>query len=183
LLIQGLDTDLKEFGSDGIIALGKEMEQLHRRKVAKPVDGINLTNDKKRALLRYLMFMSKKQCGRMKARGCAGGRKQRQTTSKEEASAPTVAIESVMLSATINAMEERDITTVDIPGAFTQADIDEVVHIRLEGKIAKILVRMDPKLYQKYVKDENGKAVLYVELLKALYGTLKAALICGMLMI
>jgi hypothetical protein len=32
-------------------------------------------------------------------------------------------------------------------------------------------------LYQKYVKDENGKLVLYVELLKALHGTLKAALL------
>jgi hypothetical protein len=40
-----------------------------------------------------------------------------------------------------------------------------------------MLVRMDPKLYRKYVKDEHGKSVLYVELLKALYGTLKAALL------
>jgi hypothetical protein len=29
----------------------------------------------------------------------------------------------------------------------------------------------------KYVRDENGKAVIYVELLKALYGTLRAALL------
>jgi hypothetical protein len=40
-----------------------------------------------------------------------------------------------------------------------------------------MLVRMDPKLYRKYVRDENSKAVLYVELLKALYGTLRAALL------
>jgi hypothetical protein len=43
---------------------------------------------------------------------------QRETTTKEEASSPTVAIESIMLSATIYAMEERDVDTVDIPGAF-----------------------------------------------------------------
>jgi hypothetical protein len=58
-----------------------------------------------------------------------------------------------------------------------QAVIDKVVHVRFEGEIAKMLVRMDPKLYQKYVRDENGKAVLYVELLKALYGTLRASLL------
>ena len=141
------------------------------------MDGSILTRDQKRASLRYLMFLTKKRCGGIKARGCAGGRKQRETTTKEESSAPTVAIESVMLSATIDAMEEWDVATVDIPGAFMQADIDEVIHVKFEGEIAEILVRMDPKLYRKYVKDENGKTVLYMELLKALYGTLRAALL------
>jgi hypothetical protein len=40
-----------------------------------------------------------------------------------------------------------------------------------------MLVRMDPKLYRKCVRDENGKSVHYVELLKALYGKLRAALL------
>jgi hypothetical protein len=80
------------------------------------------------------------------------------TTSKEEASAPTVAIEAVMLSATISAMEGQDVgVTVDIPGTFMQADIDEVVHVKFEGKIAKMLVRMDPKLYRTFMKDKRGK--------------------------
>jgi hypothetical protein len=81
------------------------MEQLHTRKVAKPVDSSKLTKVQKRTSIRYLMFMSKKRCGRIKASGCVDGRKQCETTSKEEASPPTVAIESVMLSATIDAME------------------------------------------------------------------------------
>jgi hypothetical protein len=72
------------------------------------------------------MFLTKKRYGRIKARGCADGRKQRETTRKEDAAAPTAAIESVMLSANIDAMEERDVASVDIPGAFMQADIDEV---------------------------------------------------------
>jgi hypothetical protein len=41
-----------------------------------------------------------------------------------------------MLSATIDAMDERDVATVDIPGDFLQADIDEVVHVRFEVEIA-----------------------------------------------
>ena len=88
-----------------------------------------------------------------------------------------MAIESVMLSATMDAMEGRDVATVDIPDAFIQADIDELVHVRFEGEITEMLVKLDPKLYRKYVKNESGKTVLYVELLKALYGTLKAALL------
>jgi hypothetical protein len=69
------------------------------------------------------------------------------------------------------------VATVDISGAFMQADIDKVVHVRFEGEIAEMIVRMDPKLYWKYVMDENGKVVIYVELLKSLYGTLRAALL------
>jgi hypothetical protein len=80
------------------------------------------------------MFLTKKRCGRVKARGCADGRKQRETTSKEDASARTVAIELVMLSATIDAMEERDVATLDIPGAFMQADIDKVIHVKARSQ-------------------------------------------------
>ncbi len=123
------------------------------------------------------MFLTNKRCGRIKARGCADGRKQRKMTNKEDASAPTVSIETVMLSATIDVMEGRDVATVDIPGAFMQANIDEVVYVKFEGEIAEMLVKLDRQLYRKYVKDENGKPVLYVELLKALWGTLKAALL------
>jgi hypothetical protein len=83
-----LKRGLKEFGKDGLTALEKEVEQLYTRKVAKPVDGNDLTKDQKRASLRYLMFLTKKRCGRIKARGCADGRKQRETTKKEDASAP-----------------------------------------------------------------------------------------------
>jgi hypothetical protein len=65
---------------------------------------------------------------------------------KEEASAPTVAIQAVMLSATINATE---VATINIPGAFVQADIDEVVHVKFEGEIAEMFVKMDPQMYCK----------------------------------
>ena len=123
------------------------------------------------------MFLKKKRCGRIKGRGCADGRKQRAYTDKADASAPTVSIESVLLSSVIDAKEGRDIAIIDIPGAFMQADMEDMVHMKLEGKMAELLVRLDPKLYREYVQIEKGKSVLYVELKKALYGTLKAALL------
>ena len=88
-----------------------------------------------------------------------------------------MATESVLLSFVIDAKEQRDVATVDIPGAFTQGDQDETVHMRLEGTLAELLVKCDPKLYRQYVVTENNKPVLYIELIKALYGTLRAALI------
>jgi hypothetical protein len=123
------------------------------------------------------MFLKEKRCGKIKARGCADGRKQRLYTKKEDASSPTASIESVMITSVIEAKEERDVAVVDIPGAFMQADMDEVVHLRLEGTMAKLITKLDPELYTKYTKIENGKPVLYLLMLKALYGTIRAALL------
>jgi hypothetical protein len=55
------------------------------------------------------------------------------------------------------------------------ADMDETVHMKIEGPMAKLLVNIDPKLYEPYLTHENGKPVIYVELAKAQYGTLQAA--------
>jgi hypothetical protein len=88
-----------------------------------------------------------------------------------------VSTESLFLSCVIDAKEERDVATCDIPGAFMQADMEGTVHMRLEGEMAELIVKLDPKLYRKYVHYERGKPVIYVRLKKALYGTLEAALL------
>jgi hypothetical protein len=173
----GMKRGIKVFGTRGVEAVQKELKQLHDRSVVKPRYADELTAAERRASLQYLMFLKEKRNGTVKGRGCADGRKQREGTKKEDASAPTVAIESLMLSCTIDAMEGRDVATVDIPGAFMQADMDETVHIKLEGTMAELFARLDPKLYRKYIRTEGGKTVLYVELLKALYGTIRAALL------
>ncbi len=49
LMQYNLKRGLKEFGNDRIVALGKEMEQLHTRKVGKPIDSNNLTKEQKEA--------------------------------------------------------------------------------------------------------------------------------------
>lgn len=82
-----------------------------------------------------------------------------------------------MLSCVMDANERRAVATVDIPGAFMQAEMDELVYMRLDGKMAELLVHVNPDLYEKYIVYENGKPVLYVKLKKALYGTLRAALL------
>ena len=163
---------IAEFGEEGVDAVLNELKQLHNRKVLEPRAANDLTREEKKAALHYLMFLKRKRCGRIKGRGCADGRKQRVYTAKEDASSPTVAIEGLMLSCVIDAKEYRNVATVDIPGAFMQADMDDTVHMKMEGKMAELLVRIDPKLYCNYVQLENGKTVLYVELWKALYGTL-----------
>ena len=47
--------------------------------------------------------------------------------------------------------------------------------MRLTGKMAELLIEIDESMYRPCLTYEKGKPVLYVELLKALYGTLRAA--------
>jgi len=172
-----INKGLKIFGEAGAKAVVEEMKQLHDRAVIQPRLANMLTREEKQKSLQYLMFLKQKRCGRIKGRGCADGRKQRIYKTKEETSAPTVSVESLFLSCVIDAKERRNVVTCDIPGAFMQADIDEVLRMRLEGPLAKPLTKVDPELYTKYLSQEKGKDVMYVRLTKALYGTLQAALL------
>jgi hypothetical protein len=172
-----LKKGLKYFGKSGADAVVAEMRQLDFRNVIKPVNGKELTREQKRRALNYLMYLKQKRCGRIKARGCADGRRQRLYKTKEETSSPTVTTEAVFLTSVIEAQERRRVMTIDIPGAFMHVDIDELIHVRLEGPMAELLTRVDPAKYRTYMSKENGKQVLYVELQKALYGTLQAAML------
>ena len=168
---------LQVFGQAGAEAVLQEMKQLHDRKVGQPENPAMLTREEKKKALEYLMFLKKKRSGKIKGRGCADGRKQRVYKTKEETSSPTVTTESLFLSCVIDAKEGRDVATCDIPGAFMQADMDEVIHVRLAGPLATLLARVDPESYEKYIAYEKGKPVIYIKLKKALYGTLQAALL------
>ena len=67
--------------------------------------------------------------------------------------------------------------TADIPAAFMQVDQEETVNMQLEVVLAELVIKCDLKLYHPYVTQENEKFVLYVELIKDLYGMQQAAFI------
>jgi hypothetical protein len=93
-----------------------------------------------------------------------------------DAASPTVATEAVLLTAVIDALEGREVAIVDIPGAFMQVDLeDETIHVRLTGKMVNLLLKIDRELYAPYLVQERGELTMYVELLKTLYGTMRAA--------
>ena len=86
-----------------------------------------------------------------------------------------VSTEAVFLTAIINALENREVAVLDVPGAFMQADIDKLVHMRFTGEMVNMLLHIDYDMYKDYVVIEKGEKVMYMELLKTLYGTLRAA--------
>eukprot|EP00957_Ditylum_brightwellii_P046792 3551275-Ditylum_brightwellii.AAC.1 len=103
------------------------------------VDVKSLTRDQKISALRYLMFLKEKRFGEVKGRGCADGRKQRVYKTKDETHAPTVSIEAIFITAIFDAMEGRDVAVNDIPGTFMQANIDELIHVKLEGELVDLI--------------------------------------------
>ena len=111
----------------------------------------------------------------------AGGNKQRGNIDKTDATSPTAALESVLLTSTIDAKEGRDVDIIDIPNAFVTARIEDkkdTVIVRIRGKLAKRMVATAPEVYKKYVSvNRKGELVLYMGDLNALYGIMKAVLL------
>jgi len=81
---------IEMFGEAGISAVIDILKQLHSREVLE-------------LKIRYLMFLKQKNSGQIKGRGCSDGRAQRKYMNKEDTSSPTVAVESLMLSCSIDA--------------------------------------------------------------------------------
>jgi hypothetical protein len=73
----------------------------------KPQDAEDLSTNQKKGALESLMFLKEKRDGTIKGRTCADGRKQRETAEPGAATPPTVSLESVLITSTIEAYEGR----------------------------------------------------------------------------
>ncbi len=140
----------------------------------EPQHARGLSDDDKKKALSSLIFLRQKKNGMVKARSCANGSPQREHIAKEEAAAPTVALEWVFLTSTIDAKENREVVTIDIPGAFLHADNEDYVIMKMVGTLAELMVKTNPKMYRQYIVLEKGRTVLYLRLQKALYGMMKS---------
>jgi hypothetical protein len=93
------------------------------------------------------MFLKEKRESEVKGRTAAGGNKQRDFVSKEEASSPTVATETVSLTCIVDAEERRDVAAVDVPNAFIQTRIEiekDMVFIKIRGVSVDVPVNIAP---------------------------------------
>jgi hypothetical protein len=79
--------------------------------------------------------------------------------------------------------ENRDVMSADIPNAFIQANLPDMkdgedrVVMKTTGVLVGLLVEIDVSKYGPFVVFVNGAKTIYVEVLRALYGTLVAALL------
>jgi hypothetical protein len=179
-----LKAGLKKFKERGKEAAMKEMNQLDERVVYTPIDIEKMTFTEKKRAMESLIFLVEKRDLTVKARMCANGSTQREYMERDDASSPTVMCESILITAGIEAKQRRDVMTCDIPNAFVQTDIPteklekgKRIIMKIRGALVDILVEMNPEKYTKFVTCENGKRVIYVMMLKALYGMLESSLL------
>jgi hypothetical protein len=168
---------LKKFGSVGEEAVYAEIERLHNRGCFKPIHIESYGSESRRQLMESIMFLTEKRDGTIKARNVTNGRKQQTWMSKEEAASPTI-------TAVIDAKENRDACVVDLPHAFVQTPNEKANKehppdvMKVRGRLVDMLLEIDPQMYAApYIKKENGVAVLYMEILRALYGMIKRPLL------
>ena len=178
-----LQKGLKIFKERGEEAASKELDQLHKRNCFTPIDLLTLSPEEVRKTVEALMFLTEKRDQSVKGRLVYNGKPTREWLSREDAASPTVALESIMLTATVDAKEHRDVMSADVPNAFIQAhmpdinDADKQVFMKITGVLVDLMVEMAPEVYKPYVTIENNKKVIYVQVIRALYGMLVAALL------
>ena len=100
------------------------------------------------------MFLKRKRSETVKARGCADGRPQREFITKLQSSSPTVRTHALFLGCVVDAIEERHVLTVDIPGAFLQACWPEDMpdcYLKFDGIMVDMLCQIDPS-FKKYIR-------------------------------
>ena len=179
-----LQKGIKKFGHHGKAAARKEIDQLHCRTCFTPIDISTLTEEEEKAkAMEALMFLTEKRDGTIKGRAVYNGKPTRVWLKREESTSPTAFTESIFLTAIVDAKERRDVMSNDVPNAFIQAwmpkqkDGEARVIMKITGVLVDYLVDIAPEVYGPYVVFENGRKVLYVQVLKALYGMLVAALL------
>ena len=177
-----LKKGIAKFGQRGKDATMKEMRQLHDRDCWYPVKKSDLNKTEYKRALESLIFLVEKRDGTIKARHCANGSTQRDYLSREDVSSPTVSTDATLLTATIEAEEERHVAAFDIPNAFIQTEVERTdkdgnrTIMVIRGVLVDILCEMDPT-YKDYVEEHNGHKALYVHITKAIYGLLASAML------
>jgi hypothetical protein len=145
-----LKTALKQWGKDAKAAVEAEAKQLHWRNSFRPVHWKNVDKERGKQILELHVFVKKNCTGQIKACKVAGGNKQRDFISKENASSPTVATESVLLTSLVDVQENHDVAIVDIPNAFIQTVVEnneDKVIMRIRGHMMDVLVKVAPRVY------------------------------------
>ena len=129
------------------------------------------------------MFLKKKQVKSIKGRMVFNGKPTREWLSREDSASPMAALESNLLTALTDATEPCNVMMCIIPNAFIQAEIleakegEERVMMKITGVLVDMLVELNSQLYGPHVVYKKRGKVLYVQVLRAIYGMLESALL------
>ena len=174
---------IKKFGEAGKIAATKEADQLYKRETFRPILVKDLSPSEKRRAQESFMFLTEKRDGSVKGRLVYNGAGTRSYITKEDSASPTVSTESLFITSAIDAHERRDVLTADVPNAFVQTKLPDAkvnedrVTMKITGELVDMMVELNHSAYSKYVVREGKRKVIYVVVLRALYGMMVASLL------
>ena len=179
--IYNIKNGIRKFGERGSESVMKELRGIDDLDTFFPVDANSLTKEQKQAALESLAFIIEKRNGDVKTRKCVNGSKQRleEGYDKNAASSPTVSNDNLLITCAIDAHEERDVATIDLPSAYLHTPYKgpEVIMV-LRGRLAELMVEVNPERYKPFlIYTSKGVALLYVRMNKAMYGMLQSALL------
>jgi hypothetical protein len=167
---------LRRFGRDAELALMREYAQFDDLHVFEPIHASFLTHEQRRAALRAIELITEKRNGLLKGRTCVDGRPQRDHYDPHQTASPTIATDALMISFLIDAYEGRDVATADVAGAYLKAYMRDFVLMKFTGASVRLLCEVNPA-HGAFIVLEHGVEVLYVRLIKALYGCVQSALL------
>jgi hypothetical protein len=167
---------LRKHGAAAEAALIQEYSQLEDQNVYEAIDPRSLTKEQRKGALQAINLIKEKRDGKLKGRTVADGSVQCELYDKSETTSPTLSTDALVLSIMTDAYERRDVGTADVVGAYLNAYMKDFVIMKFTGESLDILCKVNPE-YEKFVVVENGVRVLYVRLIKALYGCVKSALV------
>jgi hypothetical protein len=170
-----LEKAIQKYGDAGKDSIVTEIRQLHDFGSFAPVNVDNLNSDQRKRIIRSLIFLKEKytptgEFDKLKARLVARGDQQDKSL-YEVLSSPTVALSSIFIISWLIAGNSFKVGTIDIVGAFLNAEETHEVHMRLSKEITDILLEIDKKKYQPFI---CGDGSMVVKLVKALYGLVEA---------
>ncbi|CAJ1953830.1 unnamed protein product [Cylindrotheca closterium] len=174
---------LKKFGDDGKDAVDKELRQMLLRDCFTPEFVKDMTASEQKKAQSAMMLLAEKQFEKtIKGPLVYRGNGTCEWLSQEDTVSPTALQEAITTTCVIDAHEGRDIMMMDVSNAFIQTYMPEAkegedrIYMKITGMMVQILIDMAPE-YRKYVVLENGKRVIYVRVLRAIYGMLQSSLL------
>ena len=84
---------------------------------------------------------------------------------------PTIYLEYLFTNLIIDAHEVKEVAIFDVPGTYLNYDMQEetCILLKIEGKFVDIVCEVNPE-HMNNVCEDNGFKVIYLQLMKALYG-------------
>ena len=182
-----MEKGIKMYGERAIAAMVKELKQLNDgampgKPVIGPIHPSKLSETSKKKAMNAVNLIKEKRNAEIKGRTCANGSKQRLYLKPDESVAsPVASTDAIFSSFIIDAYEGREVAVCDIFGAFLHPEMprkveDEHVLMKFVGRAIDILIELNPE-YGECVIEEKGQRVLYVEVLRSIYGCIEAALL------